>query len=336
MNWGGFPVGFRFPVKDFSLATKQRCWSHVLRALVYSDLTECSFYEAETAELFDPERLIYIAVISTKLIPVNRKNSLLWRTDGQLMSEVVLYQPVSQENYLELYTHPVKIADVTPDRYVIPAENAADLFPNHIEYAAKPPVRIRALIIPKGDLPFDERLALCRRTMRDLYEADNGLYLKILPLSPGGEGAVYTAAAFQHGRLFTEMIPDKTGEKHRCLFGVLPGRKLLIDGFSLKDVSTVPDEQYGLGMALRIARDRGFSDINICAKGLNAYTDKAEPVEDLDVLYSLSRYLPLYDRVILTEYDENRQIKTEAIKIDRRDKKCVSLILSKRSGTEEN
>ena len=39
MNWGGFPIGFRFPVDDFSVETKKRCWSYVLPALRYADLT---------------------------------------------------------------------------------------------------------------------------------------------------------------------------------------------------------------------------------------------------------------------------------------------------------
>ena len=83
MNWGGFPIGFRFPVQDFTLETKKRCWSYVLPALVYADLTDCTLQEAESAELFDPDRLVYIAVISPKKIPINRKNGLLWRPKPQ-------------------------------------------------------------------------------------------------------------------------------------------------------------------------------------------------------------------------------------------------------------
>ena len=64
MNWGGFPIGFRFPVQDFSWETKKRCWSYVLPALVYADLTDCTLQEAESAELFDPDRLVYIAVVA--------------------------------------------------------------------------------------------------------------------------------------------------------------------------------------------------------------------------------------------------------------------------------
>ena len=33
MNWGGFPVAFRFPVPDLSPETKRRCWASVLPAL---------------------------------------------------------------------------------------------------------------------------------------------------------------------------------------------------------------------------------------------------------------------------------------------------------------
>ncbi len=337
MNWGGFPVGFRFPVEDYSLETRKRCWSYVLPALTYADLTEDStLQEAEATELYDPDRLIYIAVVAPKVIPPSRKNSLLWRQDGRLMSAVTLYEPAVQENYLELYTKCRPLADITKDRTVVPREGGEGLFPEHIEAKEKEPFRVRALILPKGELPYARREALCRETMRMLYAADDGLYLKMLPLSPGGEGAVYTAAAFRHGRYFSEMIPDAAGKEHRCFFGVLPGRKLLIDGFSVPDIAAPLSETYGLGRAVRVAKERGFTDVRLCARGLDAPSCEAERQEDIEQLYDLSKQLPLYDRVILTEYDQNGDIQTESIDIDRRDKECASSILSRRSGTAEN
>ena len=336
MNWGGFPVGFRFPVQDFSPETKRRCWSCVLPALAYADLTDSTLQEAESAELYDPDRLVYIPLVAPKSITPSRKNSLLWRQDGRLMSELTLYGPVVQENYLELYTHTKLLAQITPERNVLPQEGMEGLFPDHIEHKEKVPPRLRALILPKGELPYVVREALCRRTMQTLYEADEALYLRMLPLSPGGEGAVYTATAFQHGRLFSEMIPDAAGEKHRCLFGVLPGRRLLIDGFDLPDIASPLSEEYGLGRAIRMAKEQGFSDVRLCAKGLNPPDSEASPSEDIEELYALSRQLPLFDRVILTEYDQDGQIQTETIDIDGRDKECVSSILSRRNGTAEN
>ena len=337
MNWGGFPVAFRFPVRDFTYETKRRCWSYVLPALTYADLSDTSLLEAESAELHDPDQLIYIAIVAPKVIPPSRKNSLLWRQDGRLVSALTLYVPAVQENYLELYTKYIPLAQITPDRSVVPQEGWQEgLLPERIEWKEKKPSRIRALILPKGELPYAQREDLCRRTMRELYEADESLYLRMLPLSPGGEGAVYTAAAFRHGRLFSQMIPDATGKKHRCLFGVLPGRQLLIDGFSIPDINAPLNEEYGIGMAVRVGRDRGFADIRLCARGLNVPECGARPMEDADELYALSRDLPLYDRVILTECDADGRIKTESIDIDRRDKGCVSSILSRRSGTAEN
>ena len=147
MNWGGFPIGFRFPVQDFSWETKKRCWSYVLPALVYADLTDCTLQEAESAELFDPDRLVYIAVISPKKIPINRKNGLLWRQDGRLMSAITLYEPAVQENYLELYTKPKVLADITADRAVVPREGGECLFPSRIESKPKAPFHHRALIL---------------------------------------------------------------------------------------------------------------------------------------------------------------------------------------------
>ena len=336
MNWGGFPVAFRFPVQDYSLETRRRCWSCVLQALTYADLTDTCLAEGETTEQYDPDRLIYIPIVAPKVIPPSRKNSLLWRRDGRLMSELTLYQPVAQKNYLELYTHIRSLATIGPDRTVQLQEGGEGLFPERIAREEKAPSRLRAILLPKGELPYAEREALCRRAMRELYEADDGLYLKMLPLSPGGEGAVYTAAAFQHGRLFSEMIPDAAGEKHRCLFGVLPGRKLLIDGYSVPQIEGPLDKAYGLGKAICVAKDRGFTDIRLCARRLNPPASEARPMEDLEELYDLGRQILLYDRVILVEQDSNGQLKTEYIDINRRDKGCVSSILSRRSGTAEN
>lgn len=336
MNWGGFPVAFRFPVQDFSRETKRRCWSCVLPALAYADLTDTTLLEAESVEVFDPDQLIYLAIVAPTAIPPSRKNSLLWRQDGRLMSKLTLYQPVAQENYLELFTRFVKLAAITPERGVVPEEGVEGLFPDHIELREKKPSRLRALILPKGEMPYGDRESLCREAMQTLYEADEGLYLKMLPMSPGGEGAVYTAAAFQHGRLFTEMIPDRAGEGHWCLFGVLPGRKLLIDGFSVPDIAAPLNDGYGLGKAIGVAKDRGFTDIRLCARGLDHPACEAELLEDIEELYDFSRQLPLYDSVILVDRDPDGRIRTERIDIDRRDKACASSILSKRSGTGEN
>ena len=59
-------------------------------------------------------------------------------------------------------------------------------------------------------------------------------------------------------------------------------------------------------------------------------------LDDLDELYDLSGELSLYDKVILTEYSKDGKIKTESIDIDRRDKECVSSILSRKKGTAAN
>ena len=336
MNWGGFPVAFRFPVKDFSFETRKRCWDAVLSALTYADLTDTALYEATSAELFDPERLIYMPAIAPKNISPNRKNSLLWRQDGELMSHLVLYQPVAQENYLELHTVSKKLADMTPERAIVLQEGAEGLFPDRIESKPKTAACQRALILPKGELPYAEREELCRRAMRELYKQDDSSYLKMLPLSPGGEGAVYTAAAFLHGRLFSEMILDRNGRNHRVLFGVLPGRTLLIDGFTVPDMDAPLDEDYGLGQAVRVARNRGFTDVRLCATGLKAPECEAKPEKDVETLYALSRELPLYDKVILAEYGSDGQIKTETIEVDRRDQECALSILSRRNGTAAN
>ena len=228
------------------------------------------------------------------------------------------------------------MAEITPERNLVLREVGEGLFPDHIEGKEKKPSRLKALILPTGELPYEDRDALCRRTMRELYAKDEGLYLKMLPLSSGGEGAVYTATAFRHGRLFSEMIPDASGMKHRCLFGVLPGYQLLIDGFSVPDISAPLSEEYGLGKAISIARGRGFMDIRLCARGLSHPACEVKDMEDTEELYALSKRLPTFDRVILTEYDGNGNIRTEDIDIDRRDKGCVSSILSRRSGTAES
>ena len=333
MNWGGFPVAFRFPVQDCSLETKKRCWDYVLPALTYADLTNTSLWEAESAETFDADQLVYIAIVAPTSITPSRKNSLLWRRDGRLMSALTLYLPMVQENYLELNTKYVKLATVTPEREIIPEDIGRGLFPERIERREKAPFRLRALILPKGELPFSERIALCRQAMEELYEVDERRYLHMLPLSPGQDGAVYTAAAFWHGRFFSETIPDKAGEKHRCFFGALPGRKLLIDGFSVPDIAAPLREEYGLGRAIRVAKDRGFTAIRLCARGLDHPPCEATDMEDMDELYGLSRQLPLYDQVILAEYGRDGRIEYETIDMDRRDKGCVSSILSRRNGT---
>ena len=154
MNWGGFPIAFRFPVQDFSLETKKRCWSYVLPALRYADLTDSTLLEAKSAELFDPDQPIYIAIVAPKSITPSRKNSLLWRKDGRLMSALALYWHVGQENFLELFTDTKMLAEITPERNIVPKEDCDVLFPDRIRSIAPAPRSSAAPAAPYAAVPL--------------------------------------------------------------------------------------------------------------------------------------------------------------------------------------
>lgn len=326
MNWGGFPVGFRFPVPDFSRETKARCWERVLKALTYADLSNTTLQEAESAERFDETKRVYIAIVSPVSITTSRNNCTLWRRDGTLMSSLCYYVPWVQENYLELFTKHTDLAEIAEDRRIVPTAEGEGLFPAAIPFAPKAPSRKRVLLLPKEELPFEERMNLLRQAMEKLYVEDSSRYLTMLPLSPGGEGTVYTAAAFLNGRIFTELVPDREGTRHRVLFGVTAGKRLLIDGFSVPDIAAPLSEEFGLGKTIEIGKGRGFKDVRLCARGLNVPDSEAKPVENVQEIYRLQDRLCLFDRLMLVSANTNG-IVTESIDIDRRNVPCVSSIL---------
>lgn len=307
MNWGGFPVGFRFPVEDFSPETKKRCWDSVLQALSYGNLKGVSLYEAESAERFDPARPVLIAAVSHLSIRESRSNSLLWRRDGALRSKLTLYMPAVQENYLELYTEKRCIAQVSLEGSIEPVKEAEGYLPKSLPAAGKPKSSsLRCLIAADPALPFLERESLCRLALYQLYQKDQGICGRLLPLGNGNEGTVETAAAFLRGRLSNLAVCAENGAQSSVLYAVTANRRLLLDGFSLPALEEPLSKDFGLGQALLKLKNRGFSEINLCARGLshiNAETLSSFSgcavrfVEDCGEIYSLSTSLRGIERV---------------------------------------
>ena len=52
MIWQYFPIGFRFPVPDFSETTRRDCWTITLDALKRANATGVTLYDAQ--QTFDP------------------------------------------------------------------------------------------------------------------------------------------------------------------------------------------------------------------------------------------------------------------------------------------
>lgn len=256
MNWGGMPIGFRFYVKDFSLQTKQRCWTFVLKALEYADWGTMTLHETESQELFDPNQKVYIAVIGTKAIKVSRKNAICWREDAGLMKELCLYWPWIQENYMELYAPTHRLAVVEPDGKIIPdGEEGAFLKGTLVRRKAQKPGG-RQLVWGESEEQLEERM--------DAFIKEHPGQGARRVLLTKGTGMTLGAAAFREGKLHTILLPDGKGGEGAFLFALLPDNVLLVDARMCPGKELPFSAEYGIGRFLTLAESWKPKKIFLC------------------------------------------------------------------------
>ena len=103
MIWHYFPIGMRFPVRDFSDETKRRCWEIALGAIYASDPNGTVLYEA--CESFDPGAgtAVYTCIVCYEGIKQSRAAGKRFQALDALTSRLTLSDPFVQANYLESF-----------------------------------------------------------------------------------------------------------------------------------------------------------------------------------------------------------------------------------------
>ena len=225
MNWGGFPVGFRFAADEITEAFKKKCWERVFAAVAYSDKSDMFFHEAEMEDPYAGTK-VYIAVIASHGVGIIQKNAEMWRRDTALTGALMFYRPLVQENYLEMYAPTREVGSISPDGKVTPTEGVAFL-PAEAGSAVFTRKTGNAVLLSASDGKENTDPAIADAAEK-LNEHGPGFAVRRLNYTAGAH-AVYYAAAFRNGLLYTCPVKTGSGEKTDILYALLPGGTCLAD-----------------------------------------------------------------------------------------------------------
>ncbi len=103
MIWQYFPIGFRFPVRDFSEETKRACWETALSALYASDPKDVTLYDAQETYDVGSGGPVYICIACFYGIKQARSSAKVLMSRDRLMSRLCSHQPIIQANALESF-----------------------------------------------------------------------------------------------------------------------------------------------------------------------------------------------------------------------------------------
>ena len=103
MIWRYFPIGLRFPVKDFSDETKRTCWQTALSALCASGACGATLYDAQETYDCGTGGPVYTCIACMEDIKRSRAvGKYLYSLDA-LMAGLCMHRPFVQANYLESF-----------------------------------------------------------------------------------------------------------------------------------------------------------------------------------------------------------------------------------------
>ena len=267
MIWHYFPIGMRFPVRDFSDGTKRACWKIALSAVYASDPRGTGLYEA--CESFDPvtESPVYTCIVCYVGIKQSRAAGKTMHALDRLMTRLCLVNPLVQANLLESFGPYPILAEIDADGKVRPNETGAAFLPTEPVVPMQPSNGFTVLLAPDSMKGVCNAETLTR--VLGTVAAEQGLRVVRMPVADGGEGTVRTLIAGTGGRCETVFSEDLNGERVQMSIGVMPGHIAVIEaadavGFIRKNEATPPVGQRssaGVGRLIRKTLDLGYRKI---------------------------------------------------------------------------
>ena len=267
MIWHYFPIGMRFPVRDFSDETKRACWKIALSAVYASDPRGTGLYEA--CESFDPvsESPVYTCIVCYVGIKQSRAAGKTLHALDRLMTRLCLVNPLVQANWLESFGPYPILAEIDANAAICPNETGASFLPTDPVVPMQPSNGFTVLLAP------DSMKGVCNAEMLTSVlgtaAAEHGLSVRRMPVADGGEGTVCALIAGTGGRHETVFSEDLNGERVKMKVGVIPGHIAVIEaadavGFIRKNDATPPIGQRssaGVGRLIRKTLDLGYRKI---------------------------------------------------------------------------
>lgn len=230
MIWHYFPIGMRFPVRDFSDETRRACWELALSAVFASDARGTGLYEA--CESFDPgaESPVYTCIVCYVGIKQSRAAGKTLHALDRLTARLCLHRPLVQANYLEGFGPYPILGEVDAEGRIIPSETGAAFLPTGPIEPMRASTGPKLLLAPG---PADGCNAEARSRVLGTAAADRGFRVKRLSLADGGEGTVRALVIGTEGRYETVVCEDAEGVRTNHIVGVIPGPIAVLEAFGM-------------------------------------------------------------------------------------------------------
>lgn len=221
MIWQYFPVGFRFPVKDFSDETRRVCWEATLSALFQADPKGLTLYDAQQTYDIGTGGPVYICIACYYGIKQARANAkIIYETDD-LLTRLCMHMPFLQANALESFGPYPLLGKIEENGTVTVTEEGETVLKG---VAPKPSANrsgIRLLIVSDENETGGSAEA-CTRVLGTSAAAE-GLSVRRSAIADGGFGTVRALVIGLNGRYETVAITDANGERRMEPIGILPG-----------------------------------------------------------------------------------------------------------------
>ena len=267
MIWHYFPIGLRFPVADFSVETKRRCWQIALSALAAGDAEQVALYEAMTDRVPRSGEKEYICILCHETVAQSRRNAAVFHARDRLLAYLTVDAPFLQANALESFGPYGKLGMTLLGGTVQRTEASEAFLPESLP-SPMPICEGRRMLFA-----MDAMKGVCtaERLTRCLAQAavEQGFRVRMAPIADGGEGTVMALVAGRQGRFETVFSNDLNGVRVPMTVGVLPNFTAVVEsadavGFCrLSDATPAPEERstFGVGTLIKAALDLGYRKI---------------------------------------------------------------------------
>lgn len=245
MIWQYFPIGFRFPVRDFSDETKRACWNIALSALYAGDPSGVTLYDAQETYDFGSDGPVYQCIACFYGIKQSRAAAKGLMSLDRLMTRLCRHVPFMQANALESFGPYPLLGRIGENKTVIASDIGAALFDGLKPEPMKTNDGMRLLIVSDGTEADTRALGIAA--------ADLGLCVRRMQISDGKNGLVRALVNERNGRFETVALTDADGGRVNETIGVLPHRIAVLD--------TEKADENTVSQLIEKTLDLGYRDI---------------------------------------------------------------------------
>lgn len=255
MIWQYFPIGFRFPVPDFSETTRRDCWTITLDALKRANATGVTLYDAQ--QTFDPATggPVYLCIACFYGIKQARACAKRFYAMDDLMVRLCMHQPFMQANSLESFGPYALLGKTEEDgsfSFTEAGQNVLENLPSNA-LCAKAGTRLLLVFDSREDGAQDDARTLA------ILASQHGFAVSRTLIADGGCGTVRALVTGRNGRFETVSLTMPDGTRKTELIGILPGSIAVLEAHG-RDAA-------GIGLLIGKALDLGYRRIWVGANG---------------------------------------------------------------------